>query len=246
MHTDHNRMRFRNRMILALSAIIVLIVLAGIYLASTRGSVIAEQSECPDAKDALKTKSTEVLQRCSEVWSLTQIAEIRQEEREAQTRVALSDFSTAIPNPTPEGMELRTPIPPWFIPESAKKVEALDPIEFFDGPPHLRGSNSIWRLGAIPSDDPYEYYRLYLLARPPSESEGGQATLTTELDGPRAEWEACYHHWEAPQDIGTITIQAISEVEIAPREINGIVHFSTSTGHTGTLDLKTGEWQFSP
>lgn len=141
--------------------------------------------------------------------------------------------------------------------------------EFADGPAVLRGSNSAWRIGAVPVVDPSicSGLELYILARPPTKDNAASVAELTRLpraslalasslwcdvsgaatpagSGNAAHW---YNRiWEAPREIGVLTITDVQAVMIAPPRVAGTIVFTTTTGLHGTFDLATERWNLAP
>jgi hypothetical protein len=130
----------------------------------------------------------------------------------------------------------------------AQRVYRADPASVAHAPAGIFDSSSLWHLGAVLTPSRTRYHRLYLLAYPPGapdSSESLNATLNTVLAGvgiyheQRAQYE---HQWEAPQDIGTIRITAVTSPAIVAGKLVGKVSFITDQGHAGSFDLATETW----
>lgn len=105
-----------------------------------------------------------------------------------------------------------------------------------------------WQIWAIHTQDGTDavFVQLYFHARPPRNGKHAElAMVPSDWITTAAMVDDYPFTWEAPQDIGTITIHAISNVKIGNDTVSGIVSLSTSTGLSGTLNMATGEWHFA-
>lgn len=198
-------------------------------------------TSCP--KDWASSSNPEVVRTCS----ATRVLEAKTEDASIEaTQQARSSMQSARSQSVQEVLTAGTPVPLGYIPDQARQVKALNTIEFADGPPNLRGSTSIWQVGAFISQNQRDYNTLYLLAHKPV--DGMSAFISTELDGiavRRQDYDQYHKQWLAPQDVGTITITNVTALAIAPANIVGTVTFTTTTGKSGMLDLASGTWSIN-
>lgn len=177
------------------------------------------------------------IENCANEKATREVEEANQELTQEPLKPASIDPTPATPTYTPG--------PLGYIPSELQVVEPVDPIEFFDGPPWGRGANSAWRLGAVYNFTSHEVSKLFLQAFPPVPGKRPVATLQVFVSGNDGVHQHTYNRaWVAPQDIGTITITAIQDVEITPTGITGVAVLSTTTGLRGTFDLGSESWDW--
>lgn len=172
-------------------------------------------------------------ERCAALAATDTARTIRVAAATAQHLLTLSPLPTITPDPRPA-----MPAPTVTIPEGLRQVAELDRVEFVDGPPLLRGSSSIWQLGAVVTANGRDFSTLLLLARPPQDGSFAWMDILPD-DFSNADLYQRYHRvWMAETDIGQITITQVDNVSITPNGIAGTVAFTTTTGFAGTLDLQ--------
>lgn len=158
-----------------------------------------------------------------------------------------------------------------FRPEDRARVtirlQSLDSRDFADGYVETRGSNSIWQYAAInnvSADAACGPPQVYLLSRPPRGDlapttlayalrldRASIVMVTTYSCMEEAESQAndvkrlrtlFYRVWEAPREIGTLTITAIDNAHIHDTGFDGTIRFTTTSGVKGTLDMRSDQW----
>jgi hypothetical protein len=227
--------------IIGLSAVAVIGVMMALTASATNPVVQPASSPTPCPADWALSSSTDVRERCSIARFVEKQTEDTVRLHAALTQAVLNPKSI----PTIPGIAVTaTPGPPLSM-TPLPNILKLPPIEFVDGPPHLRHSTSIWQIGQWAGPESYDRNTLYLLARGPK--DGDYARLETELDGSLGAagyWQ--YHwSWKAPQDVGKLTITDLTDLTVSPSGLTGTVAFTTSSGLSGTLDLATGAWTFN-
>lgn len=214
---------------------VVTLILCGIVVLLIGATQVAAQNEC--GRDWYKLIVAAERDRCA------------QEKKARSDQRHLAERATAVARPRPpvptdvDSNINGTPVDPGFIPEAAKKIEAVpvsDIIEIHG----LRGVNNVWQIGALPGADPYDYSKVYLWARP--SMDGQHARIGTFVFGSSTAAEQYMQVWQAPQDVGSITITDVRGALVDETGPVGIASFTTSTGQTGTLNLGNGVWQFTP
>jgi len=128
-------------------------------------------------------------------------------EQRAELATAAARPTAGLPTPVPG-----TPVPPGYIPEEAKRVHQVNLDEDAEIP-GLRGSNSLWQIGAVPTSDPYDYAIIYLFARPPTEGRPAALGLFPFGNTPIT-WNGYNMSWECPRDVGRITITGIEGLSL--------------------------------
>lgn len=130
---------------------------------------------------------------------------------------------------------LGTPIPAGVIPEKYMLIEEVKDRD--PGHPTMNHATSIWRLGAV-LDKRGLFYQLFLVASP-LDRNGLPSLRTISLDGSEEVQQNWIRVWVCPEPIGTIKITSITSQ-------TGIVSFTSSSGRSGTLDMSSGIWSFTP
>lgn len=123
------------------------------------------------------------------------------------------------------------------IPDSMRTPEVLASQEFADGPVHLRGSQSIWRIGAIEGSDPYSYIIVYALSRYDQERKEAsihiapysQSITQDEFNTIARLW--IIHDTEAVDIIGFKNLMVTSE------SITGTLIYRSFLGTINKIDL---------
>ena len=228
MHT--RRLTIGPLIIGSIAAVIILMSVLGTN--ATRSQQVAP---CPT--DWYLSTTPEVLDRCGRAKEATDVSANR-------TALALVPLHPTYP-PPPTVVGSPSPGPP--IPASAQDIRAIDLNTLYSVPAGLRGANSAWQIGSVQASDPDDYDTIYLLARPPA--SGVNATLAIALFGSAsgsALRQVYQNTWISPQDVGFLTITNISGVTTNPTGLTGIVTFTTQSGKTGTFNLATNAWTFSP
>jgi hypothetical protein len=191
----------------------------------------ADATPCPT--DWYRSTDQDILTRC---YAEKQ-ARYNEAMKQAMTQAVVQPSYVPVQHPSVSTNTQMTPPP---------EIRALDSHEFADGPPSLRGSDSIWYLGTIPTDEKVSPGTLYLLTRSPE--NGRHAALLTILEGNfvKDEQRQMYNKgWESPEDVGTMTITGITDLTISATAPTGLVSFTTSSGKTGTFDIATETWTFN-
>jgi hypothetical protein len=150
------------------------------------------------------------------------------------------------------------------------QLQSLHSRDFADGHVETRGSNSIWQYATIANlatDAACGFPNVYILSRPPR-GNLSPATLAYDLRLDHASIVMVTNYscmeeaesqandvkrlrvlfsrvWEAPRDIGTLTITAIEDARIGDDGPAGAVRFTTSTGMSGTLDIRSAQWSLN-
>lgn len=219
-----------------LGAAIVTAIVAAVLVA-----VVAYPSSAQQSTAALEPT------RCPRNWADLPTPERDQCGFQKATRIieeATQEVMTALSRPTlpplpPSG---NTPIPYGYVPEKAKRIYQRDRNGAGVAQPVLRGANSVWHIGALPGSDGYEYSNIDLYAKPPTAEHHALLGITTAGNFVRAEDAVYSQHWEAPVNIGTITITNVLGPVTSPTGPVGIVNFTTSIGQAGTFDMGTHVW----
>lgn len=221
---------------------------------------------CPDLLDTVATMDRATLEQCVavETTALAQVAPTCPadfdlstvtddaiagycgglRETEEVLRILSTDLTPTVPRPT-ETPFAQTPLPLGFIPDRFKVVEPV-PLEDMVGLPFFRDA-SVWQLGAISDISGYGYNSVWLWAKPPG-SGAPHAMIGIAIMGTAKTNEGPQYRmiWEAPEDVGAITITGISGVRLEREQAHGLVAFTTSSGRSGTFDLATGQWVLAP
>jgi hypothetical protein len=140
----------------------------------------------------------------------------------------------ALPSRT-RSIPLGTPVPRGTIPEKYMLIEEVKDRD--PGHPTMNYATSIWRLGAV-LDKRGLFYQLFLVASP-LDRNGLPSLRTVSLDGSEEVQQNWIRVWDCPEPIGTIKITGITSQ-------TGIVSFTSSSGKSGTLDMSSGIWSFTP
>jgi hypothetical protein len=122
------------------------------------------------------------------------------------------------------------------------RIFEVDPSQYSDDI-YLRGSTSVWNLAAFESEEFYLFTRLYLVARPSTDTN--PPSLRLQLSGEPfglAEPEKYQGEWPAPEEIGWIKITDVTGSIMTSNGPAGLVKFKTSTGRTGEFNLGTHQW----
>lgn len=210
------------------AAIIASIVL---YFPTTR--TVAQSTPCPENYDNLPTQAER--DRCTNEKTARREAKEREEIATAIVRPTVG-----LPTPLPA-----TPEPSGFVPPEAQRIFRLNPDNAAELP-SLRGSNSLWHIGAVPNPKGEASF-YYALARPGTAAQHAQLAVVLEGNAiTPADYQKYSKVWVAPQDVGTITITGVSGTITGPTGPVGIIAFTTSSGRTGTLNMATGTWTFAP
>lgn len=192
---------------------------------------------------ALDAVPTVFVQECGQEWVKwhdTAREKFLHCTRLKATMVAIQEVheqqTAAIPRPlaspvVPDG----TPLARGFIPERARKIEALAREDLIGGAPIFTKSSSVWHNGAVLAPSQDDYYEVYLWSGPGCIL----GSLMTDPEAPQGLIQQYNRTWECPRDIGDIIITAA----MGP---DGIVSFANTAGQTGTFDLQTQKWTFSP
>jgi hypothetical protein len=154
-------------------------------------------------------------------------------------------------------------LPPAQTPEQ-RQVTLIDRSEFVGTiiGKVLIPSTSLWQNGSVLRADRSTWDSFYIYAHRPMDNapanlEGltrewydymatppsatGHPSIVTFVDTESLnETSVYYRYYLSPRDIGAITITAIS----GGQALAGTVHFTSLSGQTGTLNLRTGEWIF--
>jgi hypothetical protein len=217
------------------------IALAAILTVTSRQPTVqalpatADATPCPT--DWYRSTDQDILTRC---YAEKQ-ARYNEAMKQAMTQAPLNP--TVIPLSATRHDQLATT---RLSPAPTPEIYALDPNTTADGPPVLRGTNSIWHIGTIPTHEEGMPGTLYLLARPPRDGEHARLLLLVEGDFVNEEQEQTYNKgWKAPEDVGTMTITGITDLTISATAPTGLVSFTTSSGKTGTFDIATETWTFN-
>lgn len=191
----------------------------------------AAENECP--KDWYLLSSPEERDRCAELKGLLHERKLQDDLATVQAR----PYATTIPHPIDFGVH-GTPVPPGFIPEEAKAIKKV-PKENVVGIHELKGTNSVWQIGAVPDLYQQGYNRVYLFARPGDGTRNASLGLYLFGGYPSPDNRKMYNKiWESPRDVGVITITGVSASA-------GQVSFVSSSGATGAFDLASETWVFT-
>lgn len=155
---------------------------------------------------------------------------------EAEQQTVLAKLPSLTPAPT--WIWDGTPVPPSVDDAGIAEIgrAPLGP-SVANGNRDLQNAIDLWHIGAvsevIESGNTF-VYRLYLVSYPGGvlQTRLFASVFTDEL---RTQSQ---HTWQSPQPIGDLTITNVTG-------IGGMVSFTSSTGTTGTLNMSTGEWQFT-
>lgn len=150
-----------------------------------------------------------------------------------------------IPGPTATP-NADTPVPLNYIPDRYREVRPV-PAEDRIGLRFLRGATSVWQLGSLNDISGYNYNAVWVWTKPPG-AGADRATIGFVIMGDAQTKEGPIYRmiWEAPEDVGLLTITAITGVVLEREQVAGLVAFTTSTGRSGTFDLATQQWSVAP
>ncbi len=195
-------------------------------------TTISNETACPENWFTLPDRNSR--ERCAHAKDATAIAYNTTQVAEVRNR----------PTITPPPTTTATSRPIGSIPQEAQQVKRINPSDTSNWSPFLRGSTSIWQIGAVPVKSLNDYGTLYLLSRAPT--DGHHAILTTDLfsnNMSREEYGQYHWTWEAPQDIGLLTITNLQGLTIHTKGLTGIATFTSSLGHKGTFNFASNTWQ---
>lgn len=193
------------------------------------------ETTCPQDWFTLPDRTTR--EHCAHAKDATAIAYNATQVVEARNRPTIMPHATTTATARPSGL----------IPPEAQQVKRINPADTRDWSPYLRGSTSIWQIGAVQIEALADYGTLYLLSRAPT--DGHQAILTTELfsnNMSRKEYDQYHWTWEVPQNIGLLTITDLRGITIHAQGLRGIATFTSSLGHHGTFNFATNTWRIDP
>lgn len=141
-----------------------------------------------------------------------------------------------------------TVTPPNYIPDESKVVEPV-PGEDRIGLRFLRGATSVWQLGALSDVSGYGYESIWVWTKPPG-TQVRRATIRLAImgdpDTDTGHGPIYRMVWEAPEDVGAITITRITDATTERDRVGGLIAFTTESGGSGTFDLATQQWTFVP
>lgn len=165
----------------------------------------------------------------------TEMASFEQRE---QQRMATQGHQTTVPV-TPV-LPYDTPVPAGSKPVWAETVASVAKSEVAGYQP-FRQATSIWRNGGVVDTDARgqsQWYELFIYTLP---GEGDRPVVITHL--PAAPQHVAHQYekdWVCPRTLGTLTITAITG------GATGSLSFTSSSGQTGSLNMATGVWTFTP
>jgi hypothetical protein len=145
------------------------------------------------------------------------------------------------------------------------RVRPVDRSEFVGFPEGQRlvTTTSIWQNGSVPRTDGWPDYYFYVYAERPWDdapahldafsrewyeyimtppSATGHPSIGTSVWDNGPEGLLYEHTWICPRPIGALTITGIT----GGPGMSGIIAFTSLSGQTGSFDLRTGQWSFSP
>lgn len=166
-----------------------------------------------------------------------------------ETASALDEVGSMLtpipPGPT-ETPNLNTPVPLNYIPDRYREVRPV-PGEDRIGLRFLRDATSVWQLGSLNDISGYNYNAVWVWTKPPG-AGADRATIGFVIMGDAQTKEGPIYRmiWEAPEDVGALTITVITGVTLEREQVAGLLAFTTSTGRSGAFDLATQQWSFAP
>lgn len=202
-------------------------------------SVTATATPCPEG---WSNAPSEIRQPCS-VAEATKVA-----QEEQQHRLAVQ---TALAQRTPVANNFKPPVQ-WPEPESYKVIAPF-PLDMQRGP--WGDATSVWVYGGVPKDDYTDWEFFYIIVRPGND---GHSVIATGALSNEPSTQKYTHRWVSPRALGNLTITSIEkpagwvDPALAPTppavfpEPVGIVHFTSSSGVSGTFNLATQQWTFTP
>lgn len=174
-------------------------------------------------------------------YPIDQITCLHLKETEEAQSENFAKTEAALPQPTntvmtEEELAVATRFVPG-VPDVMRTPEVLSSQEFADGPVYLRGSNSIWRIGAIEGSDPYGYTIVYVLARYNQERKEASISIAPYSQSlTQDELNRVAKFWIV-QDTEPIDIIGFENLEVTSESIKGTLFYRSTSGNTGRIDL---------
>ena len=210
----------RNGLLMAGGGLLFLVALVGVFWYS---HPISATAETPCGPNWSQSASPAEQKRCSQEKAVLWQQHLQQE----QASFAATPHLQITPIPRPKVAQ----------PASDKGIGAI-PLQEAGGVNAWQGATSLWGVASVSNAQETAWSPFYVFTI--GGYKGGSAALETLVLNTFTDDMNQYNHvWLCPRAIGTLTITAVT----GP---TGIVSFKSSAGQTGTFNLATQAWAFSP